>query len=138
MNGLAQKTPNDVCRHLLHHVDRVVDVQLFDYACKLGVGDGVYDALLLGRFKVCENLGGGLLGKQSEHHGHSGVIDLGEKFGDVKFVELFHAFLERFHVALIQKLGQLVGLFVENGFIVHCFHFLILFQQTHLRPWFLF
>ena len=46
----------DVCGKLLHHVDGVVNVQLFQYSGELRVRDGVYHLLLLGSVKICENL----------------------------------------------------------------------------------
>ena len=46
----------DVGGKLLHHIDGVVNVQLFQYSGELRVRDGVYHLLLLGSVKICENL----------------------------------------------------------------------------------
>lgn len=43
----AHDTLDDVGRQLLHHVDGIVNIQLFDDAGKLRIGDGVDDRLLL-------------------------------------------------------------------------------------------
>ncbi len=52
----AHDTLHDVCRQLLHHVNGVVNVKLFDDRRQLRVCDGVYYLLLLGRIEVCKNV----------------------------------------------------------------------------------
>ena len=66
----AHDTLDHIGRQLLHHVDGVVNIQLFDDAGKLRIGDGVDDRLLLLDLEVGEHGRRDLLGQDTEHHGH--------------------------------------------------------------------
>ena len=115
----AHDTLDDVCRKLLHHVNRIVNVQLLKYSGKLGVGDGVYYLLLLGRVKVCKDLRRPLLRQQTKDHRHTVIADAGEKLRHVKFLHILEPLLETLHVAPVKQLRQFIRLPFVDGFKVH-------------------
>ena len=107
----AHDALDDVCRQLLHHVDRVVDVQLFDDAGELRVSDGVDDRLLLLDLEICKHRRRDLLGQDAEHHRHPlGVIlpEFTEKLRDIKLIHFVELLTQRLHPMLIQKRKEFV------------------------------
>ena len=133
--GGAHNAPDHVRGQLFDDIDRVVDIELLHDPGKLGIGDGIDDALLLGRFKVCKDVRCGLLRQKAEDHGHAVVVDLGEEFRHVKFVEFLHAALQFFHVMAVQQLRQLIGLLFNKGLVIQAlvlFKQFLFLQQVHL------
>ena len=109
--GLAQNALDHIGRQLLHHVDGVVNIQLFDDAGKLRIGDGVDDRLLLLDLEVGEHGRRDLLGHDTEHHGHPLRVilpQLAEELGNVKLVHLAELLAQRLHPVLIEKCKELV------------------------------
>ena len=107
----AHDALDDVCRKLLHHVDRIVDIQFLDDAGKLRVRDGVDDRLLLLDLKICEHRRRDLLGQDAKHHRHPlGVIlpEFTEKLRDIKLIHFVELLAQRLHPMLIQKRKELV------------------------------
>ena len=122
----AHDTLDNVGRQLLHHVDSVVDVQLFDNAGELRIGDGVDDRLLLLDLKIGKHGRRDLLGQDAEHHGHPLRIvlpQLTEKLGNIKLIHLAELLAQRLHPVLIQKCKEFVVqrlvIFVFPVLIVH-------------------
>ena len=122
----AHDTLDHIGRQLLHHVDGVVNIQLFDDAGKLRIGDGVDDRLLLLDLEVGEHGRRDLLGQDTEHHGHPLRVilpQLAEELGNVKLVHLAELLAQRLHPVLIEKCKELVVqclvIFVFPILIVH-------------------
>ena len=123
----------DVGGKLLHHVDGVVNVQLFQYSGQLRVRDGVYHLLLLRSVKICENLRRRLLRQESEYHWHAVVADLRKELRNVKLLHILQPLLETLHIAPVKKLGQLFVLPLVDGLKVHGgLLFFVILQWTHL------
>ena len=109
--GRAHDALDDVRGQLLHHVDRVVDAQVFNDVAELGVGDGVDDGLLLLDLQIRKHVGRDLLREQTEHHAHTrlvGLPELAEKFRDIELVHLRKRESELLDHVLLEHDKQLV------------------------------
>ena len=110
----AHHTLDHVRGKLLHHVDRVVDVQLFHDPGKLRVRDRVDDPLLIRRIKIGKDLRRLLLGKEPEEHRHTVVFERGKEFSHIEFRHLVHSLAQGLHVAIVEHFCQLVGMFIDK------------------------
>ena len=109
---------DDIGGKLFHHVDGIVDEQFLDDARQFRVGHGVDDPLLIRGLEIRKNIGCRLLGEETEDHRHAVVLNAGEKLGHVELVHLFHALLQRAHVAAVQEVRQLVRPLFLKGIII--------------------
>ena len=85
---------------------------LFDDPGQFRVGDGVDDALLVGRFEVGEDFRRPLLRQQAEKHGHAVVLKRGEEFGHVEFRHFVETLAQLLHAPALEQFHQLVVAFV--------------------------
>ena len=114
--GDAHHALDNVGGQLLHHIDGIVEVELFENASELAVSDGVDDILLLRRVELGKDLCAVLLGEHSEHHRHLMRRQFREKLRVVELVVLLQDLLELLQLLLLKERAHLLDLFIVDRF----------------------
>ena len=82
--GLREDTLDDVCRHFLDNIDRVIDVQLVDDLLQLRIREAADQQLLRLRLHFDEGLRGQLLRQQPEQQRQAGFLQPVKDRGDIR------------------------------------------------------
>ena len=100
---LGQDALDDVGRHLVDEIRRVVDIQLVDELVQLAVGKTADQQLLPLAVKLGKGLGRGLLGQQPEQQRHALLFQVLEHGGNIRRLHRHQDVLEGLILLLVEK-----------------------------------